>query len=472
MSPSVTHPTRPLRPAALAALVLALGSLAFSGCGPQASAPPATPAASTPATPAADSGNATLTPLLEKMLAKALASQDAETRSDLFELVAGEIAANHGLAAAIPVSLRLPADSGEREAFLGFAAAAAVQASPDAALAVLQSDPQLRQTEDVVGAFAPAYAKARGVPAALAWIQASVPVNIQSAAYSPLGIYWAQTAPSDACKWASGLADNSVLSDILSSWGDRDLLSTIQWLKSNTTPEQQDALMPAAFAAWAQKRPADATKLALLELTPNAARLILPTIATPLGSDGDSDAAAWFAALPSVDQTNDIRIALVLGWVSRDPTEAVNWLQKNVAPVDFPNVWKECVQQWAQNDTTSLNQWLQQQPPGSIRDEAVRAYALQLAFSDPAAAKTIAAQIPDPADRAALFKEIDDTTDAIKKQLAAGGTPGLIFLDDNGKPLTSLPKDLSIQVQTADGNTTTANSTTPPAAVTNDTAKP
>jgi hypothetical protein len=466
-------PTRTLHPAALAAIVLTLGSLAFSGCGHQVSAPPSAPVAASPATPATTADNSqTLSPLLEKMLAKALQSQDAETRSDLFELVAGEIATQHGLAAAIPVSLRLPEDSGEREAFLGFAAAAAVQASPDAALAVLQSDPQLRQTEDVVAAFAPAYAQARGVPAALAWIQANVPENIQSAAYSPLGVYWAQSAPSDACKWASGLADNSVLSDILSSWGDRDLFSAIHWLKTNVTPEQQDTLMPSAFSAWAQKRPADATKLALSQLTPDAARLILPTIATPVGSDGDSDAAAWFAALPAEDQTNDIRIALVLGWVGRDPTEAVNWLQKSVAPADFLNVWKECVQQWAQNDTTSLNQWLQQQPPGPIRDTAINAYALQLAFSDPASAKTVAAQIADPADRAALLKEIDDTTAAINKQLAAGGTPGLIFLDQNGKPLTSLPKDLSIQVQTSGGNATPANSTSAPASPTNATAQP
>jgi hypothetical protein len=120
--------------------------------------------------------------------------------------------------------------------------------------------------------------------------------------------------------------------------------------------------------------------------------------------------------------------------------------------VNFPAVWRQCVQQWSQNDTASLDRWLSLQPPGALRDTAIYVYALQVALSDATAAKNLAAQISIPAERDALLKEIDETTAAIQKQLASGGTPGLIFLDNNGKPLTSVPKDLSVQIQTTGGN--------------------
>jgi hypothetical protein len=387
-------------------------------------------------------------------MTKALASQDAETRATLFQIFAEEVATERGLPATVPFADRLPADTGERDTFLGYAAAAAAQANLNAAIAALKSDPKLLQNDEVVASFAPVLAQARGVPAAIAWVQANVPATTQSAGFTPIAIAWTQTDPAAAAQWAHGLSDAGTLNEVINNWGDTDLPAAVHWLKTNTTPEDQATLMPTAFGPWTQKKPADAVKLALTELNPTLARTVLPSLATPIGADPNTDPAAWFAKLPPEQQTNDVRLALALGWVVRDPVPAVQWLQASTAPIDFPALWKQCVKQWCQNDTASLDRWLNLHPPGTLRDAAIQAYALQLAFADANAAKNIAAEMSNPVQRDALDKEIDQTAAAIKAQLAAGGTPGLIFLDENGQPLSAPPKDLSVQIQNSGGNKT------------------
>jgi len=456
MSPFHTHPSRP---AALAGALL-FASLAFSGCeqkpaavvastpAPAARTPPPTAAAPTPVAPV-------LSPLVDKMLTKALASQDSETRTTLFDLSAEAAGTEVGLAAAIPLAQRIPDDNSERSVFLATATTAAAQANLDATLATLLANPKLLATDEVTAAIGPALAQARGVPFALTWIQANVPAASRSAAFSPVAVAWAATKPADAADWARGLSDTSVLAEVVNAWGDQDLPATIHWLKAHITPQVQETLMPTAFASWTDKKPLDASKLALTELDGEVAHSVLPALATAIGADAQADPAAWYASLPPDDQTSDLRQALALGWLPRDSAAAIAWLQQATPPVALADAWNQAVKQWAQNDAASLDKWLQQAPAGALRDAAIKAYARELAFSDAAGAKTAAAQLADPAERDALDKEIDETADAIKKQIAAGGTPGLVFLDDNGKPLPGLPKDLSIQVQTSDGNATT-----------------
>jgi hypothetical protein len=403
--------------------------------------------------------------LLDKMLAKALQSQDAETRSTLFELVASQVAADHGFAAAIPYSERLPADTGERDTFLGAAATIAAAANLDATVATLQANPKLRENEEIVAAVALTIAKTRGVPAAIAWVQANVPAAAQTAAYTPMAVFWADSDPAAAAQWAHTLADPSTLAEVLTAWGDKDLPTTVKWLKDHLTPEDQLTLMSTAFTGWSQKRPLDAAKIAVAELSPEVARTVLPSLAGPIATDPSGNPATWYGSLPPDLQTIDVRTAIVLGWISRDPSGAILWLQGVSSPIDFPDAWKKTAQQWAQNDPASLDKWLKEVSPNPIRDTAVRAYAVQLAFSDVITARNVAGQLADPGQRAELIKEVNDTADAIKAQLAAGGTPGMIFLDENGHPLRTLPKDISIQAQGPAGNTTpppaSGNSSTP-----------
>jgi hypothetical protein len=367
----------------------------------------------------------------------------------------------HGLAEAEVLARRLPADSGERDTFLGNAAQAAAKTNLDDAL-LAATNAKLLASENVAGALAEAVARARGVESAITWVKDNVPDSAQIAAYTTIANVWAETDPAGAAKWAHTLSDTGPLNQVLSTWGDQDLPAAVAWINGNTTAEEQVALMPSAFDSWSSKKPLEATKLAVTQLSPEAAHAVLPSLASPVATDPANDPAAWYAALPAGLQAPEVRVALATGWIGRDPAATIAWLQKNTPPADFDDTWKQVVQQWAVSDSADLDKWLKDQPPGALRDAAVTAYANELAFSDVDSAKKMAAQLSDPAAQAALLKEIDATAAAIQKQLSAGGTPGLIFLDQNGKPLESPPQGLSIQVQ--GGGAPAGNGTAPAAA--------
>jgi hypothetical protein len=410
---------------------LLLGALALlgAGCSGNKTAPAATSSKSDSAA-------------VEKMMAKALESKEDDTRLTLLQLVAETVGADGGLAASLPLAVRIPEASGERDAFYGFATAAAAKANLDATLATLKGNPKLRETDEVVAAIGPALAKSKGPKEAVAWITANVPEDHRTAAFGPIAEEWVTTDPVAAATWAHSLADPGPMSDLAMAWGEKDMAGAVKWIKANTSVQDQLSLMPTVFDSAAEKKAVQASQLAIAELSPDVAKVVLPALASAIAENTTSNPAAWYDSVPEAMRTQDLRVAVASGWLGRDPTNAIAWLQKITPEKEFDATWAKAVDEWATSDSDAVEKWLKTAPAGKLKESALTSYALQQTFSDAESAKKWAAQIADPVEREKTIKEIEEMDKRIQQQIKEGAPMGMVFMGEDGKPMEHLPQGM------------------------------
>ncbi len=412
-----------------AALLLSALALLAAGCGGSSTAP-------APTSTKADSA------LVDKLLAKALESKDDDTRQALLQTVAETVGADGSLAAAIPLAVRIPEGSGERDAYYGFATAAAAKTNLDATLSTLVGNPKLRETDEVVAAIGPIMAKNKGPKEAIAWITTNVPEDHRTAAFGPIAEQWVATDPVAAATWAHSLADPGPMSDLATAWGEKDLDAAVKWLKANTSVQDQLALMPTVFDAAADKKAVAASQLAIAELSPEVAKAVLPALATAIAQNTTSNPAAWYDSVPEAMRNEDLRVAVASGWLGRDPTNAIAWLQKVTPAADFDATWSKAVDEWGTSDSDAVEKWLKTAPAGQLKETALVSYALQQTFADAESAKKWAAQIADPAVREKTVKDIEEMDKRIQQQIKEGAPMGMVFMGEDGKPMEHLPQGM------------------------------
>jgi len=255
---------------------------------------------------------------------------------------------------------------------------------------------------------------------------------------------WARNDPEGALAWARTLGDNerskaisSVLSEMaasdpaaaaaqLASLGGEDLGRSYreiakQWGAKNWQEAQ----------AWVNTLPADEQPRALSAAIEGLAR------------ENPKLAAAELAKMPADQINGDAVEAAVQGLAREDPANAAKWLV-DLKANDTGGAMRNVMMTWAATDPVAAGQFIREQPPGGLRDDAASTYVWSNRTGDPAETMAVAEMIGNDGrrtrsisqaaaswmreDEPAAKKYIQNTNsidDDTKKRLLEGGGAGM-----------------------------------------------
>ncbi len=202
---------------------------------------------------------------------------------------------------------------------------------------------------------------------ALAWAQ-TLEGRDRSEAISAALREIAATDPAAAAAKLAGLSGDDLgrsYSEIAREWGAKNWNEALAWAKSLPAEDQARALS-AAIEGLARQDPAKA--------------------------------AQQIASMPP-DQVDDNAVEAVAQQMARDnPAEAAKWIA-GLKVEDTGGAMREVMMNWATTDAAAALQFVEQQPAGELRDEAVSTYLWSNRGGDPQQSVALAETISDEGSR-------------------------------------------------------------------------
>jgi hypothetical protein len=166
------------------------------------------------------------------------------------------------------------------------------------------------------------------------------------------------------------------------------------------TPEKE-MLLYDALGRWAHVEPNGAVDWALRHITNADLRMgVINKALTVWSTRNPEEAMAFVATMSEGPERSSSVQGVVYGWGESDPVAALAWAGQHLdstalEPVDW------VIHQWSGRDRAGVEEWLQSQENGAVRDRAVAAFSEALEQGDPMGALKWALTLPDLDVRAA-----------------------------------------------------------------------
>lgn len=166
-------------------------------------------------------------------------------------------------------------------------------------------------------------------------------------------------------------------------------------VSTNFPPEQSESPSEDSMADLAKKDPALAAQTAEA-LPPGYARLTAMNQVATVWADQDPAAALWWAKqLPDPDDRNTVTAAALFAWGQAEPQKAIAYAAASDLGDQTLATMGILVQKWAANDLPSAVTYVDQQPPGEMKDEMLSRIVPSIANTDPAlAGQIVSDQMP------------------------------------------------------------------------------
>lgn len=214
---------------------------------------------------------------------------------------------------------------------------------------------------------------------------------------------WADEDPRAAAAALSALPPGRALANsaarVAAVWmaSARDRSEVFRWIETLPPGQARSAAIANAFGVWAEEDPAAAARgLAALSGDRREAQAV---IASSWARRDPRSALRWAAALPEPGGRDAAVERVIRAWAQESPEAAAAALP-SVPPETRRKAMEAVASSWASRDLEGAARWLDRQPNGPDKDDALRSFSAKLAGYDPRSALSWAALISDPGARA------------------------------------------------------------------------
>lgn len=143
--------------------------------------------------------------------------------------------------------------------------------------------------------------------------------------------------------------------------------------------------------------------------TPEQSRSVFDALAgSPMMNDFET-ATKWIDSDKITDvERGEIASNLRFHGIKDEPEKWLGWISEQESTNNFSptETTKDIIRQWTQSDFAAAGEWINGQPDGSIKNDAMHAYAETLTRHEPAAAADWAAALPPGEERNELLRDI------------------------------------------------------------------
>lgn len=214
---------------------------------------------------------------------------------------------------------------------------------------------------------------------------------------------WARENPREAAMAVKQLPANRSFSHLAGSVAEAwmasgaDKMEVFNWARSLPEGQARTSTVNSLFDAWARDDSAGALRL-LSSLGGDERTEAMLGIANGWSRTAPSAAAQWVASLPPGGERDNALRGVMSRWIQASPAEVIAFLGK-IPDGERVAVMGPVVSNWASRDAASAATWVQRQPAGRAKDEALKALSRQIFLEDPEAALAWAVAISDPEGR-------------------------------------------------------------------------